>query len=119
MLAPGVPQVMLEFQSDNSILESLVVSIYVLGYACGPVVIAPLSELYGRAPLYQSTNIFFLVFTIACGVSSSLNMLIGFRSLQGIAGSAALTMGSGTIADLFIQQERGRAMAIWSMGKLI
>ena len=39
MFAPGVPQVFKEFQSDNTILESMVVSVYVLGYACGPVVI--------------------------------------------------------------------------------
>ena len=39
MFAPGVPQVFEEFQSDNTILESMVVSVYVLGYACGPIVI--------------------------------------------------------------------------------
>lgn len=119
MFAPGVPQVFQEFQSSNTILEALVVSIYVLGYACGPMVISPLSELYGRMPLYNATNVLFLIFTIACGVSSNLNMLIGFRFLQGIAGSAAITMGGGTVADLFRQEERGRAMAIWSMGPLI
>ena len=70
-------------------------------------------------PLYNITNVFFLVFTIACAVSSNLNMLIGFRFLAGIAGSAAVTMGGGTVADLFIPQQRGRAMAIWSMGPLI
>ena len=46
-------------------------------------------------------------------------MLIGLRLLEGAAGSAAITMGGGTIADLFVQQQRGTAMAIWSMGPLL
>ena len=119
MFAPGVPLVMQEFQSTDSVLESLVVSVYVLGYACGPVIISPLSELYGLMPLYNATNVLFLIFTIACGVSSSLNMLIGFRFLQGIAGSGALSLGGATVAWLFEQKSRGRAMAIWSSGALL
>ena len=43
MFAPGVPQLMREFDSSNSVLASLVVSIYILGNAFGPIVLAPLS----------------------------------------------------------------------------
>ena len=43
MFAPGVPQLMSEFDSSNSVLASLVVSIYILGNAFGPIVLAPLS----------------------------------------------------------------------------
>lgn len=78
-----------------------------------------MSELYGRTPLYNATNVLFLIFTVACGVSSSLNMLIGFRFLQGVAGSAAITMGAGTCGDMFVREERGRAIGIWSMGPLL
>jgi hypothetical protein len=48
MFAPGVPQVLREFGSTSPLLGSMVVSIYILGYACGPLFIAPLSELYGK-----------------------------------------------------------------------
>jgi multidrug resistance protein len=119
MFAPSVPSVMAEFHSDNSVLESLVVSVYILGYAFGPLIIAPLSELYGKVPVYNSTNVFFLIFTVACAVSTNLNMLIVFRFFEGVAGSAAITIGGGTCADLFKQEERGRAMSYWSMGPLI
>ena len=43
MFAPGVPQLMREFHSSNSVLTSLVVSIYILGNAFGPIVLAPLA----------------------------------------------------------------------------
>lgn len=120
MFAPGVPGVLRDFHtSQQSVLSSFVVSVYVLGYAFGPMIIAPLSELYGRYPVYHATNILFVIFTVACAVASNLNMLIAFRFFQGSAGSAVLALGGGTIADLFVQSERGAAMAIWAMGPLL
>ena len=119
MFAPGVPEVMKEFKSDNVQLASFVVSIYILGYAFGPLVVAPLSELYGRLPMYHICNLMFVIFTIACAVSSNLNMLIGFRFIEGLFGSCPLTIGGGTIADMIIQEKRGGVMAIWALGPLM
>jgi MFS family permease len=57
MFAPGVPNLMTEFQSTNIELGTFVVSIYVLGFAFGPMVLAPLSELYGRMPIVSAKSI--------------------------------------------------------------
>ncbi|MCJ1377355.1 hypothetical protein MMC17_000450 [Xylographa soralifera] len=119
MFAPGVPQVLADFKSDDALLGSFVVSVYILGYATGPLIIAPLSECYGRRWVYHTTNVLFVIFTVSCAVASNLNMLIGFRFLAGCAGSAVLTMGGGTVADLFIQEERGSAIAMFSAGPLL
>jgi len=119
MFAPGVPQMMREFGSTNQELGSFVVSIYVLGYAFGPLVIAPLSELYGRLPVYHVCNILFVIFTIACALATNLNMLLGFRFIEGLFGSCALTIGGGSIADMIPQQKRGGVMAVWALGPLM
>ncbi|KAL8791737.1 MAG: hypothetical protein Q9195_005675 [Heterodermia aff. obscurata] len=119
MFAPGIPDVMDEFHSTNNELASFVVSVYILGYAFGPLIIAPLSELYGRVVIYHTCNIMFVIFTVACAVASNLNMLIGFRFLQGTFGSAPLTIGGGSIADMIIQERRGAVMAVWAMGPLM
>jgi multidrug resistance protein len=119
MFAPGVPQVLADFGTTDALIGSFVVSIYVLGYALGPLLIAPLSELYGRMPLYHATNLLFVVFTVACAVATSMPMLVVFRFFEGCAGSAVITMGGGSIADLFVQSERGTAMSIWSIGPLV
>ncbi|KAJ9603306.1 hypothetical protein H2200_012084 [Cladophialophora chaetospira] len=114
MFAPGVPQVMRDFHSDSEDLASFVVSVYVLGYAFGPLVIAPMSELYGRVYVYHVNTFLFMVFSLACGRSTSLSMLIVFRFLAGVAGSCPLTVGSGSIADTFRQDQRGKVMSIWT-----
>lgn len=60
MFAPGVPELMVEFKSDSSELASFCVSVYVLGFAAGPMIFAPLSELYGRPIIYHITNAGFI-----------------------------------------------------------
>jgi len=117
--APGVPQVMRAFHEDSLVLSAFVVSVYLLGFAIGPLVIAPLSELYGRRLLYNITNVLFVIFTIACAASKSMGMLIAFRFLAGCAGSAPLTLGGGSIADMFPQEQRAGATAVWAMGPLL
>ncbi|TGO14636.1 hypothetical protein BTUL_0050g00310 [Botrytis tulipae] len=119
MFAPGVPLVMEEFQSTDMILQTLVVSIFVLGFAAGPIIAAPMSELYGRKPVYLTANFLFLLFTLGCGLSTDLNMLIVFRFLAGCAGGAPTALGGASIGDMFHRDQRGLAMALWGMGPLM
>ena len=48
MFAPGVNQLVRDFEITSTELASFVVSVYLLGYCFGPLLIAPISELYGR-----------------------------------------------------------------------
>lgn len=119
MFAPGVPDIMVEFKSSNTNLATFVVSIYVLGFAFGPLLAAPLSEIYGRALCFNIANVLFIVFTVATALSQNMGMLIAFRFLMGLSGSTPITNGSGTISDMFPVEERGKAMAVWAMGPLL
>jgi multidrug resistance protein len=116
MVAPAVSQVVTEFDIDNDFLASLVVSAYVLGLAFGPLLLAPFSEVYGRWICYTISNIFYVVFTIASAVSSNFSMLIVFRFLAGAMGAAPLTIGGGTIADLFPVHQRGVVLSFYLLG---
>ncbi|CAN9451068.1 unnamed protein product [Alternaria alternata] len=103
----------------SNIMASFVVSVYILGFAIGPLIIAPMSELYGRMHLYNICNVLFVIFNICCAVSNSMGMLVAFRFFAGCAGAAPLTIGGGTIADMFPPQQRAGAMAIWAVGPLL
>ncbi|KFY30741.1 hypothetical protein V493_01687 [Pseudogymnoascus sp. VKM F-4281 (FW-2241)] len=119
MLAPGVQLVMEDFNTSSPTFATFVVSIFVLGFACGPLLLAPLSELYGRVVIYNTTNVLFLAFTILCAVSQNPSMLLAFRFLSGFAGVATITIGSGTIADIMPREKRGKAVSIWSVGPIL
>lgn len=119
MFAPGVPKVMAEFHTTSNLLATFVVSVFVLGFAFGPLLIAPLSEMYGRIPIYHTCNILFVLFTIGCAESQNMGELVAFRFLAGVAGVATVTCGSGTIADIMPVEKRGLAMSLWSLGPLL
>ncbi|KAL4913768.1 major facilitator superfamily domain-containing protein [Aspergillus aurantiobrunneus] len=119
MFAPGVPQLMEEFESSNTLLASFVVSVYVLGFAVGPLILAPASELVGRVIIYHICNVGFTVLSVACAVSTDLGMLITFRFFQGCFGSAPITNGGGTVADLIVQEKRGGVLSMYALGILL
>ncbi|KAH7330553.1 MFS multidrug transporter [Rhexocercosporidium sp. MPI-PUGE-AT-0058] len=105
--------------TGNKVLATMVVSVYTLGIAIGPILVAPLSELYGRLWLYHGCNMLFIVFNSACALSTNMAMLIAFRLLAGCAGSAPVVLGAGTVADLMTLEERGTATAVWAAGSII
>lgn len=119
MFAPGVGQLVKDFNVTSTELGSFVVSVYLLGYCFGPLLIAPLSELYGRQYIYHVCNILYVIWTIACAFAPEIGSLVVFRFLAGFAGSCPLTIGAGSIADMFVQEKRGGAMAAWALGPLI
>lgn len=98
MFAPGVPQVMKEFNNNNDLLADFVVSVYVLGFAFGPMFLAPMSELYGRLWIYHASNVGFIVFSVLCAKSSSVGMLTACRFFQGVFGAAPVS--NGELLDL-------------------
>jgi len=119
MFAPGVPAVMKEFHESEEMLATFVISVYLLGFTFGPLLIAPISELWGRYWVYTACNYLFVVFAVACGLSKNMGQLIAFRFLHGVVGVAPLTIGGGTIADIKPVEQRGKAMALWAMGPLL
>lgn len=119
IFAPGVPEATSEFHSTNSAEASLLISVYLIGLAVGPLFLPPLSELYGRCPVTHAANGVFLVASILCAVSVNLAMLTVFRLVMGIACCVPVTIGGGFIADLMPVEQRGRAFSVWVIGPLL
>lgn len=119
MFAPGIPKIMHEFNETSKTTATFVLSIYILGFAFGPLLIAPMSEIYGRSILYNIGNVLFTVFSIGTALSQNMGMMMAFRFLMGLAGAVPITIGSGSIADLMPVEMRGRAMAAWALGPLL
>lgn len=119
ILAPAIIYVSADFGvSDDITLGAMPVSIFVLGYAVGPLLLSPLSEIYGRRIVIASANAFFCVWLIGCALAPSLGTLVFFRFLSGLGGSASQTIGGAIVADLYPVSERGRAMTLWMLGPM-
>lgn len=88
------------------------VSIYVLGYAVGPLFLAPLSEMYGRTLVINCSGVVFNAFLLGCSFAQNMPGLIIMRLLAGVGGSAIMTIVSACIGDVFRVHERAAASAI-------
>ncbi|KAJ5971517.1 uncharacterized protein N7479_001435 [Penicillium vulpinum] len=119
MMAPALLQIENEFEGTSSMLMNFAVSIYIIGFGIGPLLLAPLSEIYGRNKIYHGGNVLFTVCTACCGLSPNATSLLIFRLLSGIMGGAPLTNGGGTIADLVPVHERGFIMSVFSLSMLL
>ncbi|KAF8498755.1 MFS polyamine transporter [Russula emetica] len=119
MVAPASSQLAERFDIHSSVLIAMTISVFVLAYAVGPLFLGPLSEIFGRSRVLQIANLWFLVWNIGCGFASSKNMLIAFRFLAGLGGSAPQSIGGGVIGDLFDAEHRGQAISIYSLAPLL
>lgn len=118
MCTPAAPQIMRSFKENNQLYVVILVSIWEAGEAIGPLFISPLSELYGRRPVYHAANIMFVIFSVACALSVDMGMLIAFRLLNGLV-VASVVLGPSIIGDMFVQEQRGGAMALTVFGPIL
>jgi MFS family permease len=79
---------------------------------------SPLSEVYGRVPVYHTANIIFVTFIIGNALSRNVGQFLVFRFISGCAGGNPMALGGGTIADITTIEQRAVAMAFFSMGPL-
>lgn len=97
--------------SHSDSLSTFTISIYLVGYCFGPLLIAPLSELYGRmVVLYPSFAVYIAALAI-CGSSKSIAVFIVFRAVMGFAGITLLICGQAVIADIITPERRGLALS--------
>jgi multidrug resistance protein len=109
----AIPQVIAEFHCSTEI-ATLGTSVFVLGYATGPLLWAPMSELYGRQVLFLGTYAGLTAFNAGAAWSQNMWMLITLRFLAGTFGSSALTNAGGVIADMFSAKQRGLGMSVFA-----
>ncbi|KAL9945054.1 hypothetical protein ACHAQF_003831 [Verticillium nonalfalfae] len=90
-------------------------SLYMLGYAIGPLLFGPLSEHIGRRPVILYAYAGYMLCTMACALSDRFALLLAFRFLTGFVASAPNATVGGLLADAHPEQgERGRAMAYFT-----
>ncbi|KAF7194006.1 putative transporter [Pseudocercospora fuligena] len=91
------------------------VSLYVLGFATGPIVWAPSSELYGRKMPLLLSSFGFSIFNIAVAVAKDTQTIFICRFFAGFFGACPLTCVGAVFADMFSNRQRGLAITVFSM----
>jgi EmrB/QacA subfamily drug resistance transporter len=96
---------------------------YMLSATITVPIYGKLSDLYGRKPILLFGTGLFLVGSIASGFSTSMNMLIAFRTLQGLGAGAIQPISLTIIGDIYSLEERvkvqGAFSAVWGVAGLV
>lgn len=99
--------------STNTEVATLGLSLFVLGLGTSPLFLGPLSEYYGRLPIYLVSFIFF-IWQIPCAFAKNIETMLIVRYLAGFSGSAFLSVCGGSVSDLFSGPALAFPMACYS-----
>ncbi|KAF1972627.1 MFS general substrate transporter [Bimuria novae-zelandiae CBS 107.79] len=111
-------QLMPEFGTSR-IVCTLGLSLFIAGLGTGPMVLSPLSEFYGRRPVYICSFTFFLIWLIPCALAHNVQTMLVARFLDGLAGSAFLSVAGGTVGDMFAKHELSAPMIVYTASPFI
>lgn len=111
-------QITAEFQC-STIVATLGLSLFVIGLGLGPMFLSPLSEFYGRRPIYLVSFSFFLIWLIPSAVAKNITTMLVARFFDGLSGSAFLSVAGGTVGDLFNKQQLQAPMMIFTASPFI
>ncbi|KAF2091599.1 putative MFS multidrug transporter [Saccharata proteae CBS 121410] len=111
-------QLIPEFNTSHEV-ATLGLSLFVAGLGVGPMILSPLSEFFGRRSIYIVSYSFFVIWLIPCAVAQNMATMLVSRFLDGLAGSAFLSVAGGTVGDCFAKHELSAPMMIYTASPFI
>jgi DHA1 family bicyclomycin/chloramphenicol resistance-like MFS transporter len=85
----------------------IILSSFVAGMAIGTLIVGPLSDSYGRKPIIYGGAFIYILTSVVCVVSQSLELILVARFLQGVGASAPRVVAQALVRDFY----KGREMA--------
>ncbi|KAJ7583515.1 MFS general substrate transporter [Mycena floridula] len=112
---PSIPQIAHDLNTTDDII-AYSVAVYLVVIAISPLGWSSCATFYGRRPVYLLSIPIFVGASIGVAESRTLTQLMITRILQGIGSSSVLSVGAGSIGDIYRPTERGGAMGWYLAG---
>lgn len=106
IVSTALPQIAVDLHSLNKL--SWVVTSYLLASAVVTPIYGKLGDMYGRKKIFISSVVIFLLGSVLCGVSQTMDQLIMARALQGLGGGGLMALVFAIIAEVVPMRERAR-----------
>ncbi|BAK77164.1 multidrug resistance protein B [Pseudogulbenkiania sp. NH8B] len=95
----------------------------ITSYAVAEAIIVPLTgwlaARFGTVRLFVVSMLLFGLFSVLCGFANSIELLVLFRVLQGLAGGPLMPMSQTLLQQIFPKDKAGAAIGLWSMTTLV
>jgi MFS transporter, DHA2 family, multidrug resistance protein len=91
----------------------------ITAYAVAEAITVPLtgwlSRRFGQVRLFVASVLGFVLFSVCCGLAGSLESLVLFRVLQGLAGGPLIPLSATLLLSIFPKDKSNIALALWGM----
>lgn len=112
ILSPGSAEISKDFHVGSVVATLGAVSLFVAGFASGPIVWGPSSEILGRRIPFALSEFLLMCFNFAVATSENIQTLAICRFFSGIAGSGGLVLAPAVIGDMFPTKTRGKIQTL-------
>ncbi|KAI5950149.1 hypothetical protein KGF54_005297 [Candida jiufengensis] len=113
MFSAAAPVLMEKYHIGWSV-AALTTTLYVLGFAAGPIIYGPLSELFGRKIIMIPSILGFTLFSFAVATAKDIQTIMICRFMQGFMGSAPLVVAPAVMADMFDNRSRASCIVLFA-----
>jgi DHA2 family multidrug resistance protein len=95
----------------------------ITSYAVGEAITVPLTgwlaARFGSVRVFVASMILFGIFSVICGISNSLGLLVVARVFQGLCGGPLMPLSQTLLMRIFPKEKAGAAIGLWSMTTLV
>ncbi|MDB4021958.1 multidrug effflux MFS transporter [Litorivicinus sp.] len=110
LVAPAIPALRDDLSAGPNIAQ-LVLTTLLISIALGQLIAGPLSDRFGRRPLFIFGSLAYAVGGIGASLSHSVTTIIIFRVLQGLGAAASIAMSRSIVLDSYDRDGAARAMS--------
>jgi len=111
MYLPSLPDIARLLGASTAQVQ-LTISAYLIGFAVGQIVYGPVSDRHGRKPVLLGAVALYCAASLACALSTSIEMLIAARFAQALGGSGGIVLARAMVRDLYSGHRAGRELSV-------
>ena len=111
MYLPSLPDIARQLDASTAQVQ-LTISAYLLGFAIGQIFYGPLADRHGRKPVLLASVGLYCAASLACALSTSIEMLIAARAMQALGGAGGIVLARAIVRDLYSGARAGRELSL-------
>jgi len=111
MYLPSLPDIA-RLLGASSAQVQLTISAYLIGFAAGQIIYGPVSDRHGRKPVLIGAIALYCAASLACALSTSIEMLIVARAFQALGGSGGIVLTRAIVRDIYSGAHAGRELSV-------
>jgi DHA1 family bicyclomycin/chloramphenicol resistance-like MFS transporter len=111
MYLPSLPDIARQLGASSAQVQ-LTISAYLIGFAAGQIIYGPVSDRHGRKPVLIGAIALYCAASLACALSTTIEMLIIARAFQALGGSGGIVLTRAIVRDIYSGAHAGRELSV-------